>query len=88
MKEHSIKPLLWPLILAIVILLVAAICFYVANAEASSRYYDLSRIADWYVDSETGVVYFMIKEAQGLSNMMVICPRYMPDGSLYTVTWP
>ena len=53
------------------------------NADAASRYLDIDCVSTKYVDTETGVVYFMIEKARGMSNMMSVVPRYNPDGTLY-----
>ena len=69
----------------IAMLAVAAACALSPSGQAEQRYFSMNRAATTYVDEETGVVYFMIEQARGLSNMMVVTPRYLPDGTLYTV---
>lgn len=69
---------------AVFILVVSILCWTLfSGAISEQNYRDINRIADLYVDTETGVVYYLIHEARGMTNMMCICPRYKADGTLY-----
>ena len=76
------KPSEWVLLFAVLVAILCSVLF--PDSFAESRYIDINRIADLYVDAETGVVYYLIRDVQGMTNMMCLCPRYRPDGSLYT----
>lgn len=70
--------------LAFVVILAVAGWMLLPRSGAEARYLDINRIADLYVDPETGVVYYMIRDVRGTTNMMCVCPRYNPNGTLYT----
>lgn len=75
-----------PYLYLLVFVVLMAVLSYVLipHSGAESRYIDLNRIADLYVDTETGVVYYMIRDVRGTTNMMCVCPRYNSNGTLYT----
>ena len=72
-------------LLAFMMIVFAMIHMTFSVCDAEPRYVDMNRIASSYVDSATGVVYYVIRDARGTTNMMCVCPRYNPDGTLYVL---
>lgn len=72
-------------LLAFMMLVLAVVFTSFSVCDAEPRYADMNRIADSYVDSVTGVVYYVIRDVRGTTNMMCVCPRYNSNGTLYTV---
>ena len=70
-------------LLIFLVIMAVLCCILIHRSGVESRYIDINRIADLYVDAETGVVYYMIRDARGTTNMMCVCPRCKPNGELY-----
>lgn len=75
------KPSFYVLLFVVLVAIICHVLF--PDAFAAQRYLDINRETDLYLDSETGVVYYLVHDLRGV-NVTAICPRYNADGTLYT----